>query len=78
MTGGDLRKLEETMNIVEVPVMTTKKSFASRDIGEWWEQELQNSKLEAVKEDRELVMSRGDNHEGLPAITLIVDGEWSK
>ena len=79
VTGGGHRKLDETMGIIGVPVMS-KTSFISteRDIGEWWQQELQKSMIEAGKEERELAMSRGDYHEGVPAITVIVDGGWSK
>ena len=33
---------------------------------------------EAGREERELAMNRGDYHEGVPAITVIVDGGWSK
>ncbi len=79
VTGGGHRKLEETMSIVGVPVMT-KTSFVSteRDIGEWWEQELRKSMEEAGKEERALAMNSGDYHEGVPAITVIVDGGWSK
>ena len=78
-TGGGHHKLEETMGVVGVPVMS-KTSFISteRDIGEWWQQELQKLMAEAGKEERELAIRRGDYHEGVPAITVIVDGGWSK
>ena len=63
------------MGVVGVPVMS-KTSFISteRDIGEWWQQELQKLMAEAGK----LAIRRGDYHEGVPAITVIVDGGWSK
>ena len=79
VTGGGHRKFEETMSIAGVPVMT-KTSFVSteRGIGEWWEQELRKLMEEAGREERELAMNRGDYHEGIPAITVIVDGGWSK
>ena len=34
--------------------------------------------LEAGKEERQLAEEREDYHEGVPAITAIVDGGWSK
>ena len=79
VTGGGHRKFEETMSIVGVPVMT-KTSFVSteRGIGEWWEQELRKLMEEAGREERELAMNRGDYHKEVPAITVIVDGGWSK
>ena len=36
------------------------------------------SKVEARKEDKWLAEERGDFHESVPAITVIVDGGWSK
>ena len=33
---------------------------------------------EAGREERALALNRGDYHEGVPAITVIVDGGWSK
>ena len=34
--------------------------------------------LEAGKEEKRLAEERGDYHQGVPAITVIVDGGWSK
>ena len=34
--------------------------------------------LEAGKMERQLAEERGDYHEGIPAITVIVDSGWSK
>ena len=78
-TGGGHKKLEEAMGVVGVPVMRKTSFIATeRDIGEWWEQELLKSMAEAGREEKELAISRGDYHEGVPAITVIVDGGWSK
>lgn len=58
----------------------TKKSFiqTERNIGEWWRQELQKAMAAAGQEEKRLAEERGDYHEGVPAITVIVDGGWSK
>ena len=78
-TGGGHSQLEETMSVLGVPVMT-KSSFiqTERDIGEWWREELQESMAAAGKEEKRLAEERGEYHEGVPAITVIVDGGWSK
>ena len=34
--------------------------------------------LEAVREEKKLAEERGDYHQGVPAITIVVDGGWSK
>ena len=33
---------------------------------------------EAGREEKQLAEDRGDYHEGVPSITVIVDGGWSK
>jgi hypothetical protein len=34
--------------------------------------------LKAGQEERELAIQRNDLHQGVPAITVITDGGWSK
>jgi len=33
---------------------------------------------EAAAEEKQLAIARGDFHQGVPAITVICDGGWSK
>ena len=79
VTGGGHSTLAETLSILGVPVMT-KKSFVSteRQIGEWWAKELDESMKTAAEEERRLAIQRGDYHQGVPCITVIVDGGWCK
>ncbi len=49
-----------------------------RDIGEWWKNQLKKSMLEAGKKEKALAVERGDYHQGVPAITVLLDGGWSK
>ena len=78
-TGGGHSRLEETMSTLGVPVMT-KPSFIAMEnrIGDYWKQSLLDSMAEAGKEEKRLAEERGDFHEGIPAITVVVDGGWSK
>ena len=78
-TGGDHCKLQETMSMVGVPVMS-KTSFISteRHIGEAWKDQLRESMLEAGREERRLAIEKGSYYEGVRAITVIVNGGWSK
>ena len=78
-TGGGHTQLEETMSIIGVPVMS-KTSFVTteRQIGEFWKDELDKFIVEAGAEEKKLAEERGDYHEGIPAITVIIDGGWSK
>lgn len=78
-SGGGHTPLQQTMGMLGVPVMA-KKNYASaeRGLGEWWRTQLEKSCLEAGKEEKRLAEERNDYHQGVPAITVIVDGGWSK
>lgn len=78
-TGSGHTHLQDTMSVLGVPVMS-KTAFiqTERDIGEVWEREMEKAMLDAGKEEKRLAEQRGDYHQGVPAITVIVDGGWSK
>ena len=78
-TGGGHSQLQEEMSVIGVPVMS-KASFISTecDIGEAWTTELCESMAEAGREEKRLAEERGEYYQGMPAITVIVDGGWSK
>ena len=78
-TGGGYAALAETMSVLGVPMMT-KKSFIATEkaIGhEWWDALEENMK-EAAEEEKRNAIEQGSLHEGVPAISVIVDGGWSK
>ena len=67
------------MSVVGVPVMTKASFIATeRDIGNKWREELLEVMAEAGKEEKRLAEMRGEYHDGVPAIIVIVDGGWSK
>lgn len=78
-TGGGYSPLQESMATLGVPVMT-KKAFIHTEsvIGQWWWEMLCESMKKAGEEERQLAVQRGDFHQGVLAITVIVDGGWSK
>ena len=80
-TGTGHAQLEEfiMMSLIGVPVMM-KASFidTERNIGEWWKKELRQSMAEAGREEKRLAEERNSFSEGVPAITVILDGGWSK
>ena len=39
---------------------------------------MEKAMLEAGKEEKRLAEQRGDYHQGVPAITVVVDDGWSK
>lgn len=63
------------MSVIGVPVMSKASFIATeRDIGERWKAELQESMAKAGREEKRLAEKKGSYHEGVPAITVIVDG----
>ena len=70
-TGGGHTPLKESMAVLGIPSMS-KKLFMSieKRICEWWWSLLEESMKEAG--------AAGMYHQGVPAITIIVDGGWSK
>jgi hypothetical protein len=67
------------MSVLGVPVMT-KRNYALTEssLGEWWRTQFEKSCLEAGEEEKRLAVERGDYHQDVPAITVVVDGGWSK
>ena len=66
--GGGHSYLEETMSVLGVPVLV-KKTFVQTecDIGEWQQENMRESMLEAGREEKRLAKERGDFHHGVPA-----------
>ena len=77
--GGGHAPLEESMAVLGVPTMT-KRSFiaAEKRIGAWWTTLLEESMKLAGQEEREKAIARNSFFQGDPAITVILDGGWSK
>ena len=63
------------MSVLGIPVMN-KPCFQNteNDIGKWWNLRLQEAMLEAGREKKRLAEERNNFHQGVPAITVIVDG----
>jgi len=78
-TGGGFNSLEESMSVLGIPVMS-KQSFmqTEQQIGQGWWAVLQESMKAAGKEEKQHAIEQNSYHQGVPAITVIVDGGWSK
>ena len=78
-TGGGHSKLKETLATLGIPTMSQRSFITTeREIGAWWQQQLEESMKEAGKEECKLAIERNEYHEGVPATTVIVDGGWCK
>ena len=78
-TGEGHAPLNEFMAVLGVPSLL-KKAFVSTEkrIGEWWKDLLKISMKQAGEEEKAIAISNGHYHQGIPVITVIVDGGWSK
>ena len=78
-TGNGHSPLSEAMAVMGVPTMT-KVSFVSTEqhIGEWWWELLQESMQAAGEEEKHIAIASNSFHQNFPAISVIVDGGWSK
>ena len=78
-TGGGYAPLQEQMSVLGVPVMT-KRSFMKTEkvLGGWWSECLEKSMHEAAEEEKQIALQKGSLHDGVPAITVVLDGGWSK
>ncbi len=78
-TGGGGSRLNETAATLGMPGLQ-KSTFSDieNQIGEWWGEVLQAEMLEAGMEERRMAEECNDYHEGVPFITVIIDGGWSK
>ena len=78
-TGGGHSKLNETAAALDLPGMS-KNTFASIEtqIGKAWEAQLAEEIIKAGEEEKQLAIAANDFFEGIPAISVTVDGGWSK
>ena len=77
--GGGQKSLNELLSTIGVPCMT-KGTFQriANQIGQSWEIILDEEILKAGAEEKQLALQRNDTFQGIPSITVVVDGGWAK
>ena len=78
-TGGGKSRLNKVLITMGVPGMG-KRMFAEteRFLGEAMKQQLLQSMAKAGCGEKEQAISNNHYHQGVPSITVVVDGGWSK
>lgn len=78
-TGGGHARLNETAAMLDIPGMS-KSTFSSIEmqIGCALESKLAHEITQAGELEREMAIKRNNFFEGIPAVTVTVDGGWSK
>ena len=75
-TGGGVSRLQQVMGVASVSkqTFTTTERFITEEV----ERQLSQTMLDAGKEERKYAEGSGKYFQGVPAITIIIDGGWSK
>ncbi|KAF2887417.1 hypothetical protein ILUMI_18756, partial [Ignelater luminosus] len=77
--GIGFSQLQELLPILNTPAMA-KKTYNRYEINVWkkWKNELCQQMKKAAEEERKLAIAEGNIENGVPYITVVVDGDWAK
>ena len=78
-TGGGLVQLNSVLSFLDIPGMQ-KRMFAKTEefIGEAMKKQLIEAMAQAGTEEKQHAIDKGDYHQGVPAVSVVADGGWSK
>ena len=79
VTGGGCSSMTEMLGTMGIPGMSDRTYMTiEEEIGRLWKTVLEEEMINAGKEERDLAIENGEFFNGIPAITIICDGGWSK
>ena len=77
--GGGASSLGELMSTIGIPsIGHTTFVKIEHCIGEWWLEALKQEMLAAGQQERRIAVEKGNFQQGVPYISVILDGGWSK
>lgn len=78
--GGGFSNMEEFFSTLEIPSMSEKTFIKEQErLSDAWEVTALKEMESAVSEEKNLAIQRGDvDSEGIPLLTVVVDGSWAK
>ena len=78
-SGGGCSNLNEMLGTMNMPPIS-EAMFTSLEekIGLWWHEVIKQEMAKAGAEERRIAIEKGNYHEGVPAISVVCDGGWSK
>lgn len=78
--GGGFANLEEFLSTLNIPPMSVNTFIQQNDkISDAWELTALKEMEIAANEEKEIAIERGDvDLDGIPLLTVIVDGSWAK
>ena len=79
MVGEGFSLLEESLSVLNIPMMT-KRSFihAEQVFGKWWWAALEKSMKSAGNEEKSMATNKGNYHQDVSAVMVLMDAGWSK
>ena len=78
-TGGGAEHMKEQLACFQVPSLSTPSfNDLECDMGAIFEEIVTEQLHIAGQKEKELAIQRGSYHNSVPAITVVVDGGWSK
>lgn len=78
--GGGFSNMEEFLSALDIPCMSSKTfSKVHRIVAEAWEKTATAEMASAAEEEKRMAVGRGDvDCNGIPLLTVVVDGTWGK
>ena len=78
-TGGGGDHLKEQLACIQIPSLSVPSFIElERTMGAAFEEIVSTKLLTAGQVEKQLAIEKGSYHNGIPAITVVVDGGWSK
>ena len=78
-TGGGADHLKEQLACIQVPSLSSPTFInLEHTMGTAFETTVSTQLLTAGQMERQLAIAQGNYHNGVPAITVVVDAGWSK
>lgn len=78
--GGGFTNMEEFFSILDIPSMSKNKFLKEQEkLTDAWKATAVTEMELAASEEKQLAIQRGDvDSEGIPLLTVVVDGSWAK
>ena len=78
-TGGHGAQLEEQMFAIDLPSMRTLTfCILERKLGGLFEEVVKSELLAAGLKEKQTATEKGEYHDNVPSITVVIDAGWSK
>ena len=78
--GNGFSQAQELAGVLNLPFMA-KKTFSNHEsiVADLWEETARDAMSKAAMEEKQIAINKGNvDEDGIPMITVVVDGAWSK